>query len=126
MDPSDNLISLVYNFPNLSKVDQTTLINDLIYSFADNKSLKWPVHRRSYVIPLCKELANYPMTSDEITLLRHIRHCFQDISSVEHLDLCLMFWQITKNPQYFNYIHNITINPYHHLVSHASLIIRNL
>ena len=57
MDPSDTLISSVYNFCNLTPIDQRNLISSLILSFNENNTLKWPVHRLSHIIPLCKELA---------------------------------------------------------------------
>lgn len=123
MDSSDKLIANVYNFLNLPLFQQEIVINDLTQSFVENNKLKWPRHRCHYVIELCKELANVPMTHVEIEHLRNIRHKFESISSIEDLDTCLMFWQITKDVQYWNRIQVIANDPYHKLVSHASIII---
>lgn len=125
MHPSDQLISNTYNFISLSQPDQVNVIFDLVQNFNQNTTLKWPPHRQDYVVPLCKELANLPMTSSEITQMHDIRRRFKSISCVSDLDTCLMFWQITKDRQYWNYIHNITTDPNHELFSHASIILLN-
>ena len=125
MDESDALVGMVYNFKALPHSDQIAVISNLTRSINKGNNLKWPAHRCSYVIELCKELANVPMSQTETKRLLNIRKSFEDISSAKHLDLCLMFWQITSDLRYWQRIKDIASDPSHNLHACASTIIKN-
>ena len=125
MDESDELVGRVYNFKHLPPGDQISVISDMIRALNNGSNLKWPVHRCSCIIELCKEIANVPMSHIETEHLLSIRKRFENISSLEHLDLCLMFWKITSDLRYWNRIRDIALDPSHNLYIHASTIIKN-
>lgn len=123
MDPSSKIVSDIYNFSSLSKLERDLLIVHIQTASNDGNALKWPEHRLKYLIPLCKETNGDVLTKDEIIMLRILREEFEDIATVDVLDTCIIFWKITKDPQYETFIRRIAHDVYSPLQKTAATVL---
>lgn len=104
MSPQNKIISDLYNFINLSAKDQFSCLYDFIEHSRCHNSFSWPSHRCVAIPPFCKNLLNIPLTFCELEIVKNIDLRIQNISSIEDLDICLMFWLISKDEKYKQHI----------------------
>ncbi|CAH6420371.1 Hypothetical protein HVR_LOCUS1175 [uncultured virus] len=102
----DRTIAKIYQFWKLTDVDKKSTIFD-IYLLLLHGNLKWPTHRRRYLLTFCREITGGLLSLEESQELQNIKEKFENITDYVTLDLCLMFWQISNEDRYLSYIKGI-------------------
>ena len=112
MNISDiELISNLYDLNVLPPARQRLILTTVISRLNSGNNLGWREHRLPYLLALCRELNGQILTVKEIELLKDIREKFKNLNNYQDLDICLMFWQITRNLRYLEAIMNIQNSP---------------
>lgn len=107
MDLADDLICEIYNFYKYDEEMKNDLYYKLSYFLSLGGYLKWPKSRCKLLLPLISHLLGKTLSDEERLLLEKTERDFFNINTVKTLDLCLMFWQITHDDKYSNYIKKI-------------------
>ena len=115
------LIGQIYQFATLSSDERKCVVAEI----TAGTDLHWPRHRTLYILPLCKSFASLPLTPEETELLNEINCRFETIKTVTDLDTCLMFWQITKSPEYWRIIQRHANTMYSPVYRQANVILTN-
>ena len=115
------LIYNLYSFTTLSYLEQQNVVTQLSL-LIDNKSFGWPNHRTKYILPLCQNLLN---NTENIDFFAEIQNKFSCIRNQTDLDLCLMFWQITKDVKYFNIIKQLSLDTSSPINNEATCILNH-
>lgn len=94
------MIQDLYMFYKLDKQKKDKIIELLSLGY----DVGWKSHREKYLLPLCKKLNDDILTVDELLRFREAKSIIGNIRSLNDLDLCLMFWQISHKDKYWDII----------------------
>lgn len=85
----------------------------------------WSEYRDTLSNCITKESTNQELTDDEKYLLMKAKTRCSNIRNVRDMNICLLFWQMTKNKVYWNYIMEIYNCPLDNMYKYAKIIVNN-
>lgn len=122
---ANRLVSELYTYYMLNDEQKKYLIEKVINHYGKDRTLNWPSNREEVIIPFLKSLIEIPLNAEENDKLKDVNNRLQFIENGNDLDTCLMFWLITRQPAYRNFIIKTTGVTDQLLRNQALMIVRH-
>jgi hypothetical protein len=94
----------IYQFRSLSPDEQDAVLSEIYRRYQIGNNLSGSIERIRHIIIICKLLKARQnlsaLTKEERFLYRSVHLQFDNIQNVGTLDLCLLYWLMTRNSEY--------------------------